>query len=236
MGRLICAALKEGPPAAKYEAAGWNRNRVQDEMVAILKRAIALHQIALLEGSTGIGKSRVIARTVAEHGSNKRIGVFGPTLQVVYHLAKALLDVSVTAGKRKRRQAILSIGKCNFVDSAKLEVILETLDTANPEAAKKIRAWCDADGPPTTPTTKKLHELTHEPVKWLVDDLVNIEPELSAASLACDETTKPCPGLDSYLRCKAFLDDADVIFSTHAMLCISTMRIQGAQPGLFSGL
>ena len=59
MGRLICAALKEGPPAAKYEAAGWNRNRVQDEMVAILKRAIALHQIALLEGSTGIGKSRV---------------------------------------------------------------------------------------------------------------------------------------------------------------------------------
>ena len=233
MRRLICAALKEGSPAAKYEAAGWNRNRVQDEMVAILKRAIALHQIALLEGSTGIGKSRVIARAVAEHGSNKRIGVFGPTLQVVYHLAKALLDVSVTAGKRKRRQAILSIGKRNFVDSAKLEVILETLDTANPEAAKKIRAWCDADGPPTTPTTKKLHELTHEPVKWLVDDLVNIEPELSAASLVCDETTKPCPGLDSYLRCKAFLDDADVIFSTHAMLCISTMRIQGAQPGLF---
>jgi len=66
-----------------------------------------------------------------------------------------------------------------------------------------------------------------------VDDLVNIEPELSAASLACDETTKPCPGLDSYLRCKADLDEADVIFSTHAMLCISTMRMHGGQPELF---
>jgi hypothetical protein len=40
MRRLICAALKEGSPAAKYEPAGWNRNRVQDEMVAILKRAL----------------------------------------------------------------------------------------------------------------------------------------------------------------------------------------------------
>jgi MoxR-like ATPase len=72
MRRLICAALKEGSPTAKYEPAGWNRNRVQDEMVAILKRAIASQQIALLEGSTGIGKSRVIARTVIEHGSKKK--------------------------------------------------------------------------------------------------------------------------------------------------------------------
>jgi len=233
MRRLICAALKEGSPAAKYEPAGWNRNRVQDEMVAILKRAIASQQIALLEGSTGIGKSRVIARTVVEHGSKKRIGVFGPTLQVVYHLAKALLDVSETATKRKRPRTVLSIGKRNFVDSAKVEVILETLDVANPEMSKKIRAWCEADGPPTTLTTKKLHELTREPVTWLVEDLVKIVPELSAASLACDETTKPCPGLDSYLRCKADLDEADVIFSTHAMLCISTMRMHGGQPELF---
>ena len=233
MRRLICAALKEGSPAAKYEPARWNRNRTQDEMVAILKRAIASKQIALLEGSTGIGKSRVIARTVMQHAPNKRIGVFGPTLQVVYHLAKALLAESATATKRKRPRTVLVIGKRNFVDSAKMEVILETLDSANPEAAKKIRAWCEADGPPTTPTTKSLHELTNEPVTWLVEDLVNIVPELSAASLACDETTKPCAGLDSYLRCKTDLDEADVIFSTHAMLCISTMRMHGAQPGLF---
>jgi len=58
-------------------------------------------------------------------------------------------------------------------------------------------------------------------------------PGVVAASIACDETTKPCPGLDSYLRCKADLDDADVIFSTHAMLCISTMRMHAGQPGLF---
>jgi ATP-dependent DNA helicase DinG len=131
---------------------------------------------------------------------------------------------------------VLYIGKRNFVDSAKLEVVVETLDESNPETAKKIREWRDAGGQPATALTQKLHELTHDPVAWLVEDLLHIVPELLAGSVACDDTTKPCPGLDYYERCKVNLDDADVVFSTHAMLCLSTIRTHTLHSGLFPTL
>jgi hypothetical protein len=64
MRGLICAALKEATPAKKHELSRWSQNRVSGRK--------KVGQITLLEASTGIGKSRVIARIILELAKKRR--------------------------------------------------------------------------------------------------------------------------------------------------------------------
>ena len=234
MQGLICAALTEVTPDKRHELSRWSQNSVQDEMVVLIKRTTELGQITLLEASTGIGKSRVIARIVLELTKKKKcIGVFGPSLSVVYHLCNELLT-TVRLRKATPPRTMIYIGKRNFVDLEKLKDILLDLDTSLPKAAKSILTWIKDGGPALTPTTKRLQKLLT--VRWLVDDLVHLVPDISTVAVACDDLSKPCPGLDYYERCKAGLQEAEVIFSTHAMLCISNIRLHSTHQSLLPPL
>lgn len=82
-------------------------------MVDIMLKGISNKMIVLMEGSTGIGKSRVIATTVLRL-AGKKIGIFAPTLAILYQLFEEFLH---TAGKDHPRlpstlaDAILSIAQ-----------------------------------------------------------------------------------------------------------------------------
>jgi CRISPR type IV-associated DEAD/DEAH-box helicase Csf4 len=69
-------------------------------------------------------------------------------------------------------------------------------------------------------------------VQWLVDDLIEVAPEISASSVACDDLSKPCPGLEAYQEAKEGVKDAKVIFSTHTMLCLWALHFRENRPAL----
>ena len=177
-------------------------------------KGISNKMIVLMEGSTGIGKSRVIATTVLRL-AGKKIGIFAPTLAVLYQLFEEFLH---TAGKDHPPIAIY-IGRRNFVDAAKLEDILAVLEIRDSEVFARAKQWIKKGGPAITDISKKLSK--HTPLHWLVDDLVEIVPDVSASSVGCDELSKACPGLDAYQEAKAALDDAQVVLApTRCCVCL----------------
>ena len=216
---LILAALGNGQSASASlvnVSRKWNQTRCQKDMVDIMLKGISNKMIVLMEGSTGIGKSRVIATTVLRL-AGKKIGIFAPTLAILYQLFEEFLH---TAGKDHPPIAIY-IGRRNFVDGAKLEDILAVLEIRDSAVFARAKQWIKKGGPAITAISKKLSK--HTPLHWLVDDLVEIIPDVSASSVGCDELSKACPGMDAYQEAKAALDDAQVVFSTHTMLCLSAL-------------
>ncbi len=207
----------------------WNQHRAQQEMVDTMLKGIRGKKIVLMEGSTGIGKSRVIATTALRLNDGKKIGIFAPTLTVLYQLFEEFLT---TAGKLKRDHPPIAIyiGRRNFVDAAKLEEILPVLEASEPDASARAKRWIKQGGTAITDISKKLSK--HTPIQWLVDDLVEIIPEISASSVACDELSKACPGLDAYQEAKAAVDDAKVVFSTQTMLCLSALTTRSQRPAI----
>ena len=212
--------------ASSTESRKWNLQRAQKDMVDTLLRGVRTNKITILEGSTGIGKSRVLARAALQlPKSSPTIGIFAPTLSVLYQLVEEYLDTARKEfGIVAPQNITVHIGKRNFVDREKLDAILPALAASVPDAAGRTHEWIKQGGPAVTEHSKKLS--LHTPLKWLVDDLVDRVPEISAKSVGCDQFSKPCPGLDAYQESKAGLDQAHVIFSTHTMLCLSALNAQ----------
>jgi Rad3-related DNA helicase len=211
------------------ESRRWNQERAQQQMVDILLNGIRANKITLLEGSTGIGKSRVIARTALQIPCHQKAGIFAPTLAVLYQLFEEFLRTAKNLNIDPK--VALYIGRRNFVDLHKLEEVFPALETSAPEAATRAKEWVAQGGPAITKTNQLLKK--HVPVSWLVDDLLEIVPEISASSVLCDDLSRPSPGLESYREAKMNINDAQVIFSTHTMLCLSALNIRANRPSLF---
>ena len=221
----------EFPGVPVRESRKWNQHRAQQEMVELLTKGIHADKITLLEGSTGIGKSRVIAKTALPLLSSTNVGIFAPTLAVLYQLFE---EFTITAKELPIHPTIaIYIGRRNFVDLYKLEDLLPTLETSAPDAAARARSWIKQGGPTITRTSQLLK--THVPVQWLVDDLIDIVPEIYAPSVVCDDLSEPCPGLDAYKEAREGINNAQVIFSTHTMLCLSILSIRAKRPALLPG-
>ncbi len=231
---LVSAAENYGDgqsiAAVASEARKWNLHRAQEEMVDTLIKGINAKKITLLEGSTGIGKSRVIAKTALQLPSSTKIGIFAPTLAVLYQLVEEFLKTAKPL-KIGQPSIALYLGKRNFVDLHKLEEILSILEPSWPEAAARAKAWIEQGGPTTTKISQLLKK--HVPVQWLVHDLIEIVPEISASSVSCDDLSKPLPGLEAYQKAREGVNDAQIIFSTHTMLCLSALNTRSNRPSLF---
>jgi ATP-dependent DNA helicase DinG len=233
---LVSAAIYhsngQSTAVAASKAPKWNLHRVQEEMVDTLMRGIRAKKITLLEGSTGIGKSRVIAESALRLPPSTKVGIFAPTLSVLYQLVEEFLN-HAKALKIDPPSIALYIGKRNFVDLHKLEEILQILEPRFPEAAARTKTWIEEGGPSITRTSRLLKK--HVPVQWLVDDLIEIVPEISASAVACDDLSQPVPGLQAYQKAKEGIDYAQVIFSTHTMFCLSALNTLANRPALFPG-
>jgi Rad3-related DNA helicase len=233
-GLISAATTNNGKSAVAvpqvHQSVKWTQHKAQQEMVDALMKAIASKKIVLLEGSTGIGKSRVIARAALKLPSVTTIGIFAPTLAVLYQLFEEFLETAKKELKIDPPSIALYIGRRNFVDLAKLEEILPVLEASTPEAAARAKRWIEQGGPAITETSKSLTK--HTPVQWMVDDLIEVAPEISASSVACDDLSKPCPGLEAYQEAKEGIKDAKVIFSTHTMLCLWALHNRENRPAL----
>jgi hypothetical protein len=97
-GLISAAAVHNGKSAVAgpqvHQSVKWTQHRAQQEMVDTILKGIHAKKITLLEGSTGIGKSRVIARAALKLPSATTIGIFAPTLGVLYQLFEEFLETA----------------------------------------------------------------------------------------------------------------------------------------------
>jgi hypothetical protein len=184
----------------------WNLYRTQQEMVAALSKGIRENKITLLEGSTGIGKSRVMARTALELPAKAKVGIFAPTLAILYQLFSEFLKTA-RALKTDLPAMALYIGRRNFVGQQKLEKSISTsLEAGATEAVERARSWIKQGGPPITKacarggaSVRRLGSLglAGWPCRARCATLhpLMINTELQSALAAATETTKSTAGV-----------------------------------------
>lgn len=175
---LVAAMIESlivAPPSAHAEDAGEEERRVlQSRLLAGLESGLRHEQIVFLEGSTGLGKSRVMAvaalKLLAEEGGTKPVGLVAPTVAGLAHLAAEVrLAAESGVGLPLPPTAVL-LGRRQFVSVEKVRALatdlLETLpdaggsrDTDAWMAAREALAWIERGGPPVTRASRYLAEL-----------------------------------------------------------------------------
>lgn len=187
----------------------------------LLSEAIAgldAGQITLGEASTGLGKSRILARSAAHLlAKNPRfiIYVAAPTLAILRHLldefakTDAALHPALLLGQQhflSRRRVLATIADLKAEGDAEIGAF-EPL----------IEAWLADGAPPRMNHTRELaahiHGLSH-----LLDDLVDLAPVLSRSlcELSSRDDDEPAAKLLATLERRA--ESSRLVFLTHAML------------------
>lgn len=135
------------------------------------RSAIDTGRILLAEGSTGIGKSHVIAKAakhILESSKEARVLVLAPTMSVLGHLVDAYFSQT---GSRRKHSAGIALGLGQLVDPVKALSKIERLAETDPEGAESAREWIESGGIPLERSAKMLCDRFG--VKgWLVDDFV----------------------------------------------------------------
>jgi ATP-dependent DNA helicase DinG len=191
-----------------------------------IQPALRDKKIVLAEGSTGIGKGRVLAAAAA-HAARSNSGpvwLVSSTVVLVSNLFNEYLALpkSITHGLR----AAILPARGEFVSTARLKRFQETFRRLEPEQAADVDRWIAAGGKPiaSTPLTRSMERIGLAP-GWLINDLQQIAPsypikEVALSSKSSSETEEEVDQgekLAKELRAAA-VDDVDIIFATHAML------------------
>ena len=177
--------------------------------------------IVLAEGSTGLGKGRVIAEVAnTVPGDNEGVVVTAPTLQVLGQLMQEW-----QASQKKGRPVHFILGKSQFVSVPTVKEWLhdDAEDTDKIKYAKqKVQEWISSGGGRTTNNTKVFHDICPE-LAWLAEDLEGVSPYVPVEMLLLtkDRENLGCPGTQMYrhlLSQSVESEKNEVIYATHAAL------------------
>jgi hypothetical protein len=114
-----------------------------------------------LEGSTGIGKSRVIAESALRLPPSTKVGIFAPTLSVLYQLLEEFLN-RAKALKIDPPSIALYIGKRISSICISSKRFFKYWNFASPKLPPEAKAWIEEGGPSITRTSHLLRK--HVPV------------------------------------------------------------------------
>jgi len=175
-------------------------------------------QIVFAEGSTGIGKSRVIAAAAihaAQSGMTPVI-IAAPTIAVMEQLYNELQTVGP-----KDLSCIILPGASEFVDDLALSAYLETAQT-DPllpyDQNQKIASWVEKGAPPIK--RGPLAQSIGHDAAWLMSDLRELAPDIpNDFTLQSGQEEGEARKLVVAIRKRAH-DNAHIIFCTHTMLAI----------------
>lgn len=157
--------------------------------------------------------------------SPRAVIVAAPSVENVSHLAREWAAVREVLQRDRPISTAVVLGRGQFVSSSQLRNQL--LESEN--RFTEIEAWLDKGMPPgKIPATRHL-QLIEPSICCLMADLEAMasQAELDIASVALDEDS-PEEEQTVYkaLRSKAF--SSDLIWTTHAMLCLDTLRLAHA--------
>jgi ATP-dependent DNA helicase DinG len=187
-------------------------------------------RIGLLEGSTGIGKTRLIiaaaCRAIEEGKTNAFIAV--PTVQNALHfLAEWGLATSAPAPS-------LVLGRRQFVDDCILRkhVAAGKPDEVDEGLWGNLVAWVQSGG--RGPLATALTDYVGHHYAWLAEDFDALVPGISSDEFLLS----PADGPDAesseahsiYQRGRTSALDDKIVILTHAMLCTGVMQLQYKRP------
>lgn len=168
---LLVRAL-ENPREGKVDSGSGDpeRDRLQAGMREVAWEAQQARKVAMIEGGTGVGKSRVMGHVATEMvAAGKRVAVCAPTVANLYHLAAEIREVNA-----KVRIGLL-LGRGQLVH---VTLLREWLAERGKEAPKEVKQWVKRGGACVTEATKRLNkEVCDGDLAWLMDDLKAIAPE-----------------------------------------------------------
>jgi len=194
--------------AAYLQAApsGLPLSPLQKQMWQGIATAFAANAIGLAEGSTGLGKTRVIAVAAAAAARlGERVIVAVPTLSVMSQLAATwkALDTEM--------DAVPMLGRGQFIDDfLVLEMLLENTDL-DAETREQVNAWRLLKGAadPSNPLGA---------IPWLRESLMHAAPLFPAELCTHGAENKEAPAETCYQELRAAASRARVVFTTHAMV------------------
>jgi Rad3-related DNA helicase len=128
-------------------------------------------RIVLGEGSTGIGKSRVLVRSALAWLANNRTGkvvICAPSLNV---LAQIILNEWAEDPDNLRQQATFVVGRNQFASPDRVEEALGDLPQPHRE---EVEAWLKSEGAPRSSTIAEAFRALNLPAAWLADDLADL--------------------------------------------------------------
>ena len=196
LAALIESMLVRVGAAPRVEQDGdAERRLLQGRLLTGLESGLNHKQIVFLEGSTGLGKSRVMAeaalKLLAEVGTTQPVGMAAPTVAGLAHLAAEVRLTAQAKGLPMPPTSIL-LGRRQFVSVEKVRGLATDLLDAPPntgdgerevaarQSARDALAWIERGGLPVTTSSRLLAELCPD-ICLLSDDLlaeVPMWPEL----------------------------------------------------------
>lgn len=183
---------------------GMQARAEQKKVLGYACRAYSEKKIALIECSTGFGKSAIIGTQAYEISKDKRVVVSGPS----YSIIKTLIDqYQRFVGFEGFQPFVLLCGKNEYVSK---ELLLDYItEHSDPLVATKLEEW--------------IHEAAGRPnaygKTWMYDDAKLIDPELPSEvlSIAHSSNTEDSAVI-AYKEQFAQAGKRSVIFCTHSML------------------
>lgn len=226
-------------PSDKREVtapAGVELRSQQQILYTQLAQGIDAGRVVMLEGSTGVGKTRVLALG-AVHALETRPGPVIMAVPTVDHIAKALKEwrgLEQAMGIEGRHPARVRIGKGQFVDTALVRVVLqdpEMQGDIDEQTRWRVLEWL-VDGHCAEPHPDGLEAQTG--LAYLVSSLEQAAPDFPAALVGLsrltpkkktdgkreEEMVPTEPGEAAYLAHKG-TEIPSLLFTTHAMLGVN---------------
>lgn len=186
-------------------------------------------KIVMAEGSTGIGKSRVMAVSAIDlvRAGRGRVVIAAPTVAVMEHIYEEFCRVRESGGGDGVKVAVLP-GATEFVDDRKLQEYLLLAQEQGQESGAaalpldtEVAQWVRYGAPPLRadrPMVKAL-ESTGEEVAWLMDDLAAMATDIPARDFALTQNLSADGSARQLLaKARAHAAQANIILCTHAML------------------
>jgi ATP-dependent DNA helicase DinG len=191
--------------------------------------ALLDQKIVMAEGSTGIGKGRVLA-AAASLASKRGLGPVWVTTSTVV-LVGSLFNEFLALPKTIIYGLCATIlpGRTEFVSVKLLRQYQESFRLLEPEQAAALDKWIADGGKPVEkgPLTLAIKKMGIAPC-WLVNDLKAIAPSYPVGDVVLsrahrgDDDDDPGAVLAQELRLAA-IEKADIIFATHAMLGVAQL-------------
>jgi ATP-dependent DNA helicase DinG len=166
---LLVRALEQ-PKVTAGAGGDSERDRLQKGMRAVAWEAYHGGLLAMIEGGTGVGKSRVMGQVASELAAGgKTVVCAAPTVANLQHLATEIreVDAKVPVG--------LLLGRGQLVDGEALHLWMQEQGKACPP---EIREWVRKGAPCVREASMALNEAVCDgKLCWLMDDLREIAPE-----------------------------------------------------------
>lgn len=207
------------------------QSRHQETYFRNMMEGLMQGQVTLLEGSTGIGKSRAMAVASVQlvRAGRGRVIIAAPTVAIMEHLYDEFQQV-----EHAGISVAIQPGASEFVDDVRLKEYL--LDTADlDEDHRRVAAWVEQGARPAQqdqrPLANFLDSILEHGAAWLMDDLHRIGDNLPVNDFILRHELGHASASREILGAsRARAREAQIVLCTHAMLGIGLLTKWQSMP------